>query len=193
MPNWCSTAYKIIGSKEEIADLYKKIGELNDMSEPFVENGFGKLWLGCLINYLGGDWNKVYCRGEIINLELSGDEMIQLETWTAWVDMHEVWDFVCEKYPTLEYYYLSEEPGCLHYVNSDMSGEYFPEQYIIESWEGETTYAETEEDLFEEVAKYLEVEKIENFQQLDTLIKKYNYKNKDKDCISYHAFEAPNQ
>ena len=43
MPNWCSTAYKIIGSKEEIADLYKKLQELDNIPEPFVENGLGKL------------------------------------------------------------------------------------------------------------------------------------------------------
>ena len=65
MPNWCNTSYKFVGDKEEIADLYNKLQSLNDMPEPLVENGFGKLFLGCVVNLFGGDWKEIYCRGEI--------------------------------------------------------------------------------------------------------------------------------
>ena len=56
MPNWALTSYKFKGADESQAkDLYQKIEALNKMDKPFVENGFGKLWLGCVVNYLGGD------------------------------------------------------------------------------------------------------------------------------------------
>lgn len=43
MPNWCYTSYRFEGNKEEIADLHKKLQSLDELPEPLVENGFGKL------------------------------------------------------------------------------------------------------------------------------------------------------
>lgn len=84
MPNWASTEY-IFKAKdhEQAKDLYEKIDSLAKMEEPLVENGFGKLWMGCLVNLLGGDWNKVYCRGEIIDYNLNGD-IVSISCETAW-------------------------------------------------------------------------------------------------------------
>lgn len=52
MPNWCDTQYKIVGKKEEAVDLYNKILQLQEMKEPLEPNGFGLLWLGCLVKKL---------------------------------------------------------------------------------------------------------------------------------------------
>ena len=49
MPNWAYTSYRIVGKTEEVNDLYGKIKQLENMQEPLVENGFGLLWLGCLV------------------------------------------------------------------------------------------------------------------------------------------------
>ena len=67
MPNLCDTQYKIIGKKEEVTDLYSKIQQLQNMNEPLEPNGFGNLWLGCLVKLLGGDYGQIYCRGHIID------------------------------------------------------------------------------------------------------------------------------
>lgn len=192
MPNWCCTSYIFLGEATEIADLYKKLKELEDMPEPLVENGFGKLFLGCVVNHFGGDWNKIYCRGEIDYMELCGEEMLQLSTMTAWGDMPEVWDFVCEKYPSITYYFLAEEPGMCYYVNSDDTGEYFPEKYLIDDCANGQEYANDDEELFEEMAKRLEVECIKDFTQLSELLEKYNEKNPDEE-IYYYEFKAPNR
>lgn len=191
MPNWCNTAYKIIGNKEEIADLYKKLQELEAMQTPLVENGFGNLWLGCLVSLFGGDPDQIYCRGEIDYMELFGDEMIQLSTTTAWGDMPEVWDLVCEKYTSLSYYFLSEEPGVCYYINSDDTGEYFPELYIIDGMEVETEYANSDEELFESMAKLLEVDEIKDFEELNIYLSLYNEDNPEEG-IYYHEFKRPN-
>ena len=59
MPNWCFTTYKIVGDIKEIHDLNNKLMKLDNMKEPLVPNGFGNLWLGCLVKILGGDAEKV--------------------------------------------------------------------------------------------------------------------------------------
>ena len=64
MPNWCSTAYVIEGDAQEIKSLYELMKDLQDRKTPAVKNGFGTSWLGCLVDALGKDWDKVSCRGE---------------------------------------------------------------------------------------------------------------------------------
>lgn len=73
MPNWCSASYAIEGDAEEVKSLYKLMKRLQEQKEPSVPNGFGKTWLGCLVNALGGDYNKIHCRGDWSNLEMEGN------------------------------------------------------------------------------------------------------------------------
>lgn len=192
MPNWCNTSYKFVGDKEEIADLYNKLQSLNDMPEPLVENGFGKLFLGCVVNLFGGDWKEIYCRGEIDYMEICGDSMIQLSTMTAWGDMPEVWDFVCKNYPSIEYYYLAEEGGLCYYVNSDTTGEYFPEKYYVLHAEGYSEYLDDDEELLEYIAEKIGAAEIESIDQLDQLLEQYNKEHANEE-IYYHEFKRPNK
>lgn len=192
MPNWCNTSYKFVGDKEEVADLYNKLQSLNDMPEPLVENGFGKLFLGCVVNLFGGDWKEIYCRGEIDYMEICGDSMIQLSTMTAWGDMPEVWDFVCKNYPSIEYYYLAEEGGLCYYVNSDTTGEYFPEKYYVLHAEGYSEYLDDDEELLEYIAEKIGAAKIESIDQLDQLLEQYNKEHANEE-IYYHEFKRPNK
>ena len=192
MPNWCNTSYKFVGDKEEIADLYNKLQSLNDMPEPLVENGFGKLFLGCVVNLFGGDWKEIYCRGEIDYMEICGDSMIQLSTMTAWGDMPEVWDFVCKNYPSIEYYYLAEEGGMCYYVNSDTTGEYFPEKYYVLHAEGYSEYLDDDEELLEYIAEKIGAAEIESIDQLDQLLEQYNKEHANEE-VYYHEFKRPNK
>lgn len=192
MPNWCNTSYKFVGDKEEIADLYNKLQSLNDMPEPLVENGFGKLFLGCVVNLFGGDWKEIYCRGEIDYMEICGDSMIQLSTMTAWGDVPEVWDFVCKNYPSIKYYYLAEEGGLCYYVNSDTTGEYFPEKYYVLHAEGYSEYLDDDEELLEYIAEKIGAAEIESIDQLDQLLERYNKEHANEE-IYYHEFKRPNK
>lgn len=191
MPNWCYTDYKFVGNADEIADLYKKLKELEDMPEPLIENGFGKLFLGCVVNHFGGDWNNIYCRGEIDYMELCGEDMLQLSTMTAWGDMPEVWDFVCKNYPSISYYYLAEEGGMCYYVNNDITGEYFPEKYYIYHTDGYSEYVDDDNELFAYIAEKIGVNAIENFNDLSTHLDSYNKEHPDE-AIYYYEFQRPN-
>lgn len=91
MPNWCSSSYVIEGDKKEVKKLYGIMHGLEKRKTPAVKNGFGTAWLGCLVNALGADWNKVYCRGDWSNLEMEQDTL-KFSTETAWGPCNEVFD-----------------------------------------------------------------------------------------------------
>lgn len=131
MPNWCSASYAIEGDAEEVKSLYKLMKRLQEQKEPSVPNGFGKTWLGCLVNALGGDYNKIHCRGDWNNLEMEG-KILKFTTETAWSPCDETFELVCEKFPTLCYFYQSEEPGLAEYWTNDQEGKYFPDKYIAD-------------------------------------------------------------
>lgn len=136
MPNWCYTSYRIVGKAEEVNELYAKIQQLQNMEKPLLENGFGNLWLGCLVTILGGDWEKVYCRGSIADFSLD-DGILSIETETAWGEMDEVRYFIEKVYPSLKIYYYEEEPGCEIYQTNDKHGHFFSERYIFDDQDGE--------------------------------------------------------
>ena len=53
MRNWCKSMYVIDGDAKEVRGLYELMKGLQRRKEPFVRNGFGTTWLGCLLNALG--------------------------------------------------------------------------------------------------------------------------------------------
>ena len=110
MPNWCSTAYVVEGDAQEVKSLYELMNGLQERKEPSVKNGFGTTWLGCLVDALGRDWNEVSCRGCWTDLEMNGD-ILKFTTETAWAPCNETFDLVCRKFPSIRYYYQTEEPG----------------------------------------------------------------------------------
>ena len=106
--------------------------------------------------------------------------------------MPEVWDFVCKNYPSIEYYYLAEEVGMGYYVNSDTTGEYFPEKYYVYHEEGYSEYLNDDEELLEYVAEKIGTDKIESIDQMNQLLEQYNEKHPDEE-IYYHEFIQPEQ
>ena len=139
MPNWCSTAYAIEGNAKELKKLYDLMNGLQETKEPSVPNGFGTAWLGCLVDALGENWEKVHCRGDWNNLQFDGN-VLTFNTETAWSPCNEVFDMVCEKYPTLHYFYQSEEPGMGLYCTNDEDGKHFPDRFYVDVCISEEEY-----------------------------------------------------
>ena len=113
--------------------------DLEKRQKPSVQNGFGTTWLGCLVEALGESWEKIYCRGTWDNLKFNG-EVLTFNTETAWSPCNEMFDMVCEKYPTLRYFYQSEEPGMCEYWTNDDKGKYFPDRYYVDVCTSEEEY-----------------------------------------------------
>jgi hypothetical protein len=143
MPNWCYTSYIIEGDPETIDALDNLMSELEELPEPYVKSDFGNTWLGCLVSKLGGDWNKVRCRGSWLNAGRIRPDALSFNTETAWGPMEETIDLIREKFPGIEnVWYFAEEPGMAFYVTNDESGKYWKERYIVQdliSYEEERT------------------------------------------------------
>ena len=137
MPNWCSTRYACAGDQNELQSLYERMNRLAQMKEPLKPNGFGTTWLGNLVEDLGVDFNKVQCRGSWDGLELDGG-VLRFWTETAWYRCMEVEDLIKEKYPSMEIFFLCEEPGmCIYEKNNNV---FFPEDYIVDIEDDDTYY-----------------------------------------------------
>ena len=131
MPNWCYTNYVVVGRESEVAALHKTIQDLEAREESLLPNGFGKLWLGNLVHILGGDWEKIYCRGLILDYSLESG-ILRLNVESAWGEMEETRHFIQSKYPSLKIYYQSEESGMCIYETNDKDGTYFPHRWILD-------------------------------------------------------------
>lgn len=62
---------------------------------------------------------------------MEGD-VLKFTTETAWSPCNETLELVCNTFPTLNYYYQSEEPGMEVYQTNDVEGTYFPDKYIAD-------------------------------------------------------------
>lgn len=191
MPNWASTAYVLKAKDQEQAkDLYDKIDSLSKMEEPLVENGFGKLWMGCLVNLLGGNWDKVYCRGEIIDYNLNGD-LVNISCETAWGEMPEFRHFLEQQYPDSKIYYCVEECGNCVYATNDTDGVFFKDRYCLDFFDG-LEYFETIEEAAKYIGETIGKELTPDFAKIEKEIDDYmeEHDNSDESWMSFHQFEV---
>lgn len=190
MPNWCSTAYAIDGDAKEVKQLYELMKGLEEREKPSVENGFGTTWLGCLVDALGKDWQKVHCRGSWSELEMDGD-VLKFFTYTAWAPCNETFDLVREKFPSLHYYFQAEESGMGIYETNDEFCTYFSDRFFLDICTPEeeylSEYFETQEDAF----AWLEEEfgrPIKSAEDVEALDAEWSEKCEDAFCY-LHEFE----
>ena len=187
MPNWCSTDYRCYGNNGELVELKEKLDYLNSLEKPLVENGFGKLWCGCLVSLLGGDWNEVHCRGEIDSYEFSGTTLC-ISVTSAWGELDEWRKFIKSKYPKLDIFYYAEEIGEGIYVTNDEKGIYFPNRYILDSWKFGIEYFNDLESLVDYIYTLIGVRiKDTSIEGIRNILKKYakleSLENrKEEDC-----------
>lgn len=196
MPNWCFSSYVATGDEKEVCDLYEKMRSLEEREESLVENGFGKRWLGNLVTLLGGDWHTIYCRGDWSSLEKDDDNSaLRFDTQSAWGDPNEVIDFLQEKYPNLEFYFIAEEPGMNYYATNDTSGEYFPYRYSVLPYDSgeEYQYEEGEErEFFDDVANVTGRE-VNSMEDVEKAVQEYNEENEGKELYVRIFKTKPNR
>ena len=196
MSNTCFTTYKVVSeNKKDVTKLFKTIKRLDGRKTPLVKNGWydPKLWLGCLVKALGGDPQKVYCRGTITFYEME-DDVLTLNTETAWAEMSETRHFIESCFPGMKIYYIEEESGCERFYTNDSEGIYFKDRYYLDGFD-DSEYFET----LEEAAKYVkeivghDVEA--DFDAIDKVLSDYveEHEEDDPDCYySFHEFKEVN-
>jgi hypothetical protein len=197
MPNWCFSQVVIEGNHQEVKTLHDIMDNLSKMKEPLIANGFGTTWLGCLVNAIGKDCNKVYCRGSWsdLQMEVNGDVgILKFSTETAWRPMLEVFQAICDTYKSMSYFFLSEESGMGEYYTNDINKKYFRERYIADictpQEEYETEYFETLEDTLAYLQENENIE-LKTLNDVELLEQHWQDINPDSYC-SVHEFQLIN-
>ena len=193
MPNWCSTAYAIEGDAKEVKSLYDLMKGLQEREEPSVPNGFGTVWLGCLVDALGENWEEVLCRGSWCDLQFDG-RVLTFNTETAWSPCNEMFDMVCKKYPTLSYFYRSEEPGNCLYCTNDEEGRYFQYRFVVNLYTPEeedyTEYFPDLQSAYEWLEGICDMQ-VQSTQDVDAIVKQWQKEFADAYCY-IHEYDISN-
>lgn len=190
MPNWAYTQYHAVGDKEQLKKLHSIMDELECMKDPGLhENSFGSTWLGNLVIKLGGDWEKIYCRGYWDNLLLHDDGTVSFSVESAWDEPDEVREFIEKKFPDIKLYYQCEESGMCIFKTNDDTGRYFPEKYYLWVEDGETEYYTTIEALANEVENITRSKNLKTLDSCKKALESYSRKNHDL-CYTLEEFSV---
>jgi hypothetical protein len=155
VPNWCFTDYTIFGSEENVRKAHDVVQEA--LHTVYVENA-DRGWLGNLLCYFGEykeyedltDRLKYGCRGfvqDVGDIVADGNESsFSIAVEDAWGPHEYPIENLCRKFG-LQYVYCAEEPGCDVFVNTDISGKYYPQQYVLDDFNEYYEYFDTEKEL----------------------------------------------
>jgi hypothetical protein len=184
MPNWCNTEYILQGKKENLQEIAEKINSTVMCPVKPEDRIYGTFQtVGRLFGKSIGDYDA---RSDIQQAELNTDSSgeIYLQTWTttAWKPDHSLIDLLCEKFG-LHYLYYTEEAGNCIYETNDRNGKFFPDRYIVEQCNKETSYYTTEKDALQDIAKRTGTNAVQP-ETVAGVIDAYNNRNK-KNMITF--------
>ena len=134
MPNWCSNSvafYQKNKGTTMLEAFYADIQKYQNYKDPETSNSSS--WVGHWLESNRIDTKNLYARGFFNHCELS-DDHVRIDMETAWGPLPEIWDLMADKYD-LAYVYISQEPGCEVYVNTDIVGMYFSTRYQLNYFE----------------------------------------------------------
>lgn len=165
MSNICSTVIQFYGNETLLTNLFKKLssemslsdlaGEFDIEFSPNERNGF--------IEYVDFEQHRVW---------QSDDWLPHMEIWNKIIDRY----YVDENGDRLvDFCYMAEEFGCGVYINTDESGEYFPELYRVEFCTKDTCdtiYFESTADLLDWFEEIFEV-RTDNVNDLERIAADY--------------------
>lgn len=136
MPNWCDTHIVFFSeNKAELEKLRTLIIE-NTREYKSYSDGRDYTWIGnACEEYL--DISKYNCRGFVEDVSdiYFGDkeyyfDLYQLDAWSYHTL---IWrHLIINNFPSVDFVFKAEEPGCEIYVISDISRKYFSELYIVD-------------------------------------------------------------
>lgn len=182
MANICDTTYKIVGKKEEVQSIFDVLQAVKQQS-PNV----GGIWLGRVVEHLGGDLQTIACRGDIISFDLS-DEVLTIIQSTKWNEQAGFRHFLETKYPHIKIFYREEECGCDVYYTNDHTGHYFPEMYLLDNY-NEPEYFKTLNEAIKRVEEITGIRFISTEDDMLNALDLYMERHEDEDIFySMHKF-----
>ena len=124
MANWMTIIYKIDGDKRRTEELKRVIEETMSMQAPLERSDFGVRWIGCMVKALGGDPEKVYCRGSVIEWGLTDGVLTIMVDIAGSMRCEEFFKFLQQQMPDCKVYYL-EDDNCGSRYSNDKDWKYF--------------------------------------------------------------------
>ncbi len=146
MPNWCFNTTIIYGEEKEIERL-RKILEDAFSKEPKnmkkIKNDWNQNWIANMFLATGYIYDEkkgcfvdrdIKARGGVENLNLNFEkDAIEIQYETAWDPIYSSIDKMLEEnFEGLYQVTCSEEPGIGIYINTDVEGLYFSDNYILD-------------------------------------------------------------
>ena len=185
MPNWCYTQYTISGEAEQLDAIDRMIKELESLDKPRVENGFGKLWLGCIVDYLGEDWHDIDCRGSVISYRYDEGGPIVMDVEIAWVESPSFRHLLEDKFEEIRVTHYSEEPGWAGYWTNDPD---YPDKYYLDSClsDIDSEYFGSLEEAADYLAEY-EIKAEPTFESISHAVDEYGEEHDE--YFSFHKIE----
>ena len=100
---------------------------------------------------------------------------------------------VCKKYPTLSYFYRSEEPGMALYFTNDKEGRYFQDRFVVELCTHEeeyyTEYFPDLQSMYEWLEDIRDMQ-VQSMQDVDAIVKQWQKEYADAYC-HIHEYKIP--
>lgn len=217
MTNLCNTFYKIVGHKEEIAHLYNKLSMLKSMHDEYEDDILlskrhglpiptppkGLVYLHIYDGWIDLSLETVArafkcrnrtsdCTGCITNFRLLDDTTLYVATESVDCEKNIVWDIVKANYLTLNYYYYIADEESKRFINSDVSGKYFPMRYYVSQYDSQDSMVPSEAELFEDIAARMgaDSENMSEFDMLNYFVESHNSIFPDR-RIAYYKFQQP--
>ena len=184
LANLCMTTYQCEGDKEQLEELYSVLELLQNAKEPILDNRRGKLWFGCIVKQLGGNWEDVVCRGEVAYFDYDGESLC-MEQDTDWCEQAGFRDFLEKRFPGIKIYYLEIEPCSAWGGTNDVEGKYFPDRYYMSVFDGYEFFCSLEE-VAERVSKVVGVNVPPDFSLLSDILDEYTEEHEDDEVESYY-------
>ncbi|MBO7428119.1 MAG: hypothetical protein J6T28_09085 [Paludibacteraceae bacterium] len=126
MANTCSTTYICVGDPKEVSELHQLLEANGDTTiYSLLES------MGVDFDYL--DKRGLRTRGTITYFDYDGEGKLTIDQDTAWCEQEGFRISIEKKYPSIKVYYREEEPGCDVFFTNDMTGDYFPERFLLDS------------------------------------------------------------
>ena len=135
MANICCCKYVFFTkdeSKDELLRLHRNLTTIIQPPEVKIDSEPG--WLGHVAVWHNIDGENVSCRGTIEKLDdyEPDTNFFTLYSDTDWCPMDELLEAVVAQYIGVSFVYLAEEPGFDIFTNTDETGVYIPEKYLLE-------------------------------------------------------------
>lgn len=131
MPNWCDTSYVIEGSKRTLKKIKKVLDDSwNEML--ILKENLAPRWEGSILSALNIKIKEHHhIRGFLETEPIMVNDTIRFHADEAW-GRSDFAELLQKKFPSINIYWMAEEPGFEIYETNDENGIYFPDRILVE-------------------------------------------------------------